>query len=107
MVIPDEGWPCLSPHREGVALSLKVIPNASNTQAGGLWQQKLRLRVQAPPVEGKANAAVIQWAARTFGIRKAGVELIRGEKGSEKLLLIRGMSLEAATAALNKAEGPS
>ncbi len=104
MVLPDEVWPCLRPHQAGVTLSLKVSPNASRTQAGGLWQDRLRLRVQAPPAEGKANAAILHWAARTFGVRRQSVELIQGEKGSEKLLLIQGLSLQAAIAAMNNVE---
>jgi hypothetical protein len=100
-------WSCLAAHPEGVTLSLKVSPNASRTQAGGLWQNRLRLRVQAPPVEGKANAAVIRWAADTFGVRTQDVELIQGMRGGEKVLLIRGVTPAAAGLALGAPDEPS
>jgi uncharacterized protein len=97
---PDTEWPCLAVHPDGVVLSLKVSPNASRTQARGIWQNRLRLRVQAPPVEGKANEAIRDWAARFFGVRRQDVSIARGERSSEKVLLIRGTSLISARAAL-------
>jgi uncharacterized protein len=104
---PRVDWSCLAAHPEGVTLSLKVSPNASRTQAGGLWLNRLRLRVQAPPVEGKANAAVVRWAADTFGVRTQDVELIQGSRGGEKVLLIRGITLAAAGSALAPPEEPT
>jgi len=104
MELPDEAWSCLGPHTEGVTLKLKVSPNASRTQPGGLWQDRLRLRVQAPPVEGKANAAIVQWAARTFGVRRRAIEILQGERGSEKVLLIGGLALKSAAETLQKIE---
>lgn len=103
---PDPEWPCLAAHPQGVTLSLKVSPNASRTQAGGLWQNRLRLRVQAPPVEGKANAAIARWAAGVFGVRVKDVELLQGERGGEKVLLIHGLTLPAAGAALSGGAEP-
>ena len=67
------GWACLKPHAEGAVLRLRVTPNASRTSAEGLRQDRLGLRVNAPPVEGKANRAVCKWAAKTFGIKESGV----------------------------------
>lgn len=104
---PGADWPCLAVHPEGVTLSLKVSPNASRTMAGGLWQNKLRLRVQAPPVEGKANAAVVRWAAATFGVRTQDVELIQGTRSGEKVVLIRGITEAEAKGALGSPEAAS
>ncbi len=84
-------WPCIAEYPEGVILSLKVSPNASKTEACGLWQDRLRLRVQAPPVEGKANEAIKKWAGKVFGIRAGSVEMLRGERGSMKQVLLRGI----------------
>jgi uncharacterized protein (TIGR00251 family) len=104
-------WPCLAPHPEGVMLSVKVSPNAQKTGPQGLWNEKLRVRVQAPPVDGQANKALRQWAAKFFGLRFPRVELLRGEKSHEKLLLLRGLTPETAAIALAQigggATGPS
>ncbi len=79
---------------EGIVLRLKVSPNASKTEVRGVWAHpdgaRLKLAVKAPPVEGKANAAILDWAARTFGLKANQVTLIAGEKGKSKTLLLRG-----------------
>lgn len=93
--------PFLASHPQGVTLSLKVSPNATKTRAQGLWQGKLRLRVQAPPVDGKANDAIRKWAASAFGLRRRAVTILSGDKSSEKLLLLEGADIEAVGAVLD------
>ena len=85
------GWACLQPHADGVILRVRVTPNAKRTQAGGLREDRLTIRLQAPPVEGRANQALCRWAARAFGLAKGRVRLLRGERGREKDLLLRGI----------------
>jgi uncharacterized protein (TIGR00251 family) len=87
-------WPCLAEHPEGVLLKLKVSPNASKNQIQGLWQDRLRVRIQAPPVEGKANAALRKWLSEIFDLRANDVVLLQGERGSIKSVLLRGLSVE-------------
>lgn len=91
---------CLSPHAQGCVLRLRVTPGARRTAPEGMLEGRLRLRVQAPPVEGKANQAAAAWAARTFGIRASAVSLIKGEKSRHKDLLLAGVSQESADAVL-------
>ena len=91
---PGGQWPFAAEHPEGVRLSLKVTPNARRTSVKGLWQGKLRLGVQAPPTEGKANLAVRKWAAQTFGTRIQRVEILRGDKSRDKEVLLRGLGLD-------------
>lgn len=95
-------WPCLAAHPEGVVLRLKISPNASKTQAQGLWQDRLRLRVQAPAVEGKANSALRRWLAKAFGVRSSSVQILKGEKGTQKLALIEGIQVPEAQAILDR-----
>lgn len=95
-------WPCLVCHPEGVILRLKVTPGASKTEPSGLWQDRLRLRVQAPPFEGKANEAVRDWVSALLGIRKGEVEIIRGAKASQKDVLLRGLALAIASDSLDR-----
>ena len=87
---------CLAETPEGVKLRLRVTPNASKTEVKGLMQGNLRLKIQAPPVEGKANAAVKKWAAGAFGLRPAQVEIMSGDRGRDKILLLRECSLSDA-----------
>ncbi|MEE9197021.1 MAG: DUF167 domain-containing protein, partial [bacterium] len=60
----------------------------------------LRVRVAAPPVNGKANQALIAFVAKTFGVAKDAVAIVRGERGRRKVLDVAGVSLEEARARL-------
>ncbi|WP_423454028.1 DUF167 domain-containing protein [Ottowia sp. VDI28] len=69
-------------------LSIHATPGAKRTEAAGAYSGALRVRLGAPPVDGKANAALIEWAAKAFGIPKARVELLHGAAGRQKVLSI-------------------
>jgi hypothetical protein len=56
---------------------------------------RLRVSVTAPPVDGKANAAVIEVVAEAFGVRRADVSIVRGETGRRKTVRIAGVGLAA------------
>jgi hypothetical protein len=99
---PGGAHACLNAHAQGVTLAVKVSPNAGRTAAKGLWNQRLRVRVQAPPVAGKANHALLKWVAQSFGLRDSQVSLLAGRSGAEKLLLLEGLRLEEAQAALDR-----
>lgn len=94
-------WACLKAHQDGVVLLVRVSPNAAKTTAEGLRQDRLSLRVKAPPVEGKANEAVCAWVGKAFGLRPSRVRLLRGDKSREKDLLLEGLPPEAAARTLD------
>ncbi len=54
----------------------------------------MRIRVEEPPVEGKANRAVIAFLAKVLGIRKNKIEIVAGERGLDKIISIDGMPAE-------------
>lgn len=72
-----------------VWLQVHVIPNARQTRAEGLHDQALRVRLLAPPVDGKANQALVQWVAAQLGIAKSQVAIVRGDTSKRKLLRIQ------------------
>ena len=78
-----------------------VVPRASRVSVGPMVGDRLRVAVTAPPVDGEANAAVIDAVAKAFGVRRAAVAIVRGERGRRKTLEIDGAS-EAALVALLK-----
>lgn len=98
-------WTCLRESSGMIELDLRVAPNAPRSQAEGLWNgpdgARLKLRIKAPPVEGKANEAVIAWAAGAFGLRQNQITLARGEKGRAKTLRLDGISLADASRILD------
>jgi uncharacterized protein len=71
-----------------VIVDVHVIPNASRTHADGEHDGALRVRLHAPPVDGKANLALTAWLADTLGIAKREVELIRGQTSKRKQLRV-------------------
>ena len=71
-----------------VIVDIHVIPNASCTQADDEHDGALRVRLHAPPVDGKANLALQTWLADALGIAKRDVELIRGQTSKRKQLRV-------------------
>lgn len=71
-----------------VIVDIHVIPNAAFTQADGMHDGSLRVRLHAPPVDGKANLALMAWLADTLGVAKRDVELVRGQTSKRKQLRV-------------------
>ena len=84
----NRGWACLSVHGDAVWLAVSVQPNAKRTAADGLHDDTLRVRLCAPPVDGKANQLLIEWLAGELGLPKRAVTLVRGATSRRKCLAI-------------------
>ena len=83
--------------KRGAALTIRVTPRARKTEFGNsLEDGTLRVRVSAPPVEGKANIALIKFMAKVLGVRKNRIEIVAGQKGLDKILSILDVSAEDA-----------
>ena len=78
-------WPpCLTARGDGIALQVSVMPNAKRTQADGLHDGALRVRLAAPPLEGRANAALVEWLADELGVPKRAVTVALGASSRRK-----------------------
>jgi uncharacterized protein (TIGR00251 family) len=75
-----------------LTFDIQVVPRASRTAVGPMVGERLRVAVTAPPVDGAANAAVIEALADVFGVRRAAVAIVRGERGRRKTVSIAGGS---------------
>jgi len=73
-----------------LTIDILVVPRASRTTVGPMVGDRLRVAVTAPPVDGEANAAVIDALAEAFGVRRAAVTIVRGERGRRKTIRIEG-----------------
>ena len=74
---------------DGVRLTLHVQPGARRTEVAGLHGDALKIRLAAPPVDGKANAHLQAFLAKVFGVAKSQVILESGELNRHKRLRIR------------------
>ena len=72
-------------------LEVHIIPNASRDEVSG-WTDggMLKVRIQAPPVEGAANKRLVRFLAKAVGVSKSKVRIVRGETSRVKLLEIDG-----------------
>lgn len=69
-------------------LSLHIQPAARKTEVAGAHGDALKIRLAAPPVDGKANAHLREFLATLFGVAKSRVTLLAGESGRDKRLRI-------------------
>ena len=76
-------------------LDVKVVPNASRDEVVGWLGDHLKVRVQAPPEAGRANARVLGLLAATLRIPESDIVLVRGGSSQRKTVEIRGLSMEA------------
>jgi uncharacterized protein (TIGR00251 family) len=74
-----------------VVLDIHVIPRASRTQPDGVYDGALKVRLHAPPVDGQANQALIDWLAHCLGIAKRDISLLRGTTARRKQLRVSAL----------------
>ena len=71
-----------------LVLTLHVQPGAKRTEVAGLHGGALKIRLAAPPVEGKANAALLRYLADAFAVPQRAVTLVHGETSRQKTVRI-------------------
>jgi uncharacterized protein (TIGR00251 family) len=76
-----------------VILKVRVIPNARKTEFAGYREGELLLRLNAPPVDGKANKAAMDFVSRYFGVSRSAVLLVGGERSRHKMFEIVGLEI--------------
>jgi hypothetical protein len=85
--LPDP-LPCLVARSEGALLHLAVVPGARRTEADGLHDGALKVRIAAAPVEGKANEVLLAWLAAALGLPRRALRLARGASARRKAVEI-------------------
>lgn len=82
-------------------LELRVQPRATSNQFSGLFGERLRVRLNAPPVDGRANAALVAFLSEAFSVPKSRIDIERGHGERNKRVRIRGgANIPPALAAL-------
>lgn len=73
-------------------MTVRVTPRSSRSEIGSAEGDVLRVKLQAPPVEGEANRALVDLFARTLGVPRSSIEIVAGQRSRQKTLAIRGLS---------------
>lgn len=85
-------------------LAVQVTPNARKTEVVGVITAgegaALKIKLQAQPVEGQANAMLVKWLAKTLGVARGAVVVTHGLTSRSKLVDIRGVTVDAVAAVL-------
>ncbi len=81
---------------KGIALRIYLQPRSAKNEIVGPYRDGMKVRVTAPPTEGKANEALIRFLAKELGVAPSSVEIIRGHRSREKILRI-GAPLDEQT----------
>ena len=85
---------------DGVTLRLHIQPGAKKTEVVGLHGEALKIRLAAPPVDGKANACLLAFIAERLEVAKSAVSLLSGDTSRAKRVHVSGVSDAEAKARL-------
>ena len=88
---------CLEADRDnGILVHIYVQPRAAKNAFAGIHDGAVKLRITAPPVDGKANALIIEILAKMFHVSKSAVTLASGQQSRRKRFRVAGISCDAA-----------
>jgi uncharacterized protein (TIGR00251 family) len=90
----------LSAAKDGVLVTVRVAPRAARSGIAGTRDDALLVRLNAPPVDGAANAALIDVIAEAMGVPRRAVSISAGERSRRKIVRVRGVSVAEARARL-------
>ena len=90
----------LSATTDGVLLRVRVSPRAKQDALSGLQGDALRVRLSAPPADGKANSALVSYLAAVLDVPARDITIVRGHTSRSKVLRISGLSADLASARL-------
>jgi uncharacterized protein (TIGR00251 family) len=88
-----------------ITFNVRVVPRASRTEAVGVYDGALRVRVAAPPVEGAANEELMRFVAKSLGVAAREVEIVGGHTSKSKRLRVRGAARASVEALARRARG--
>jgi uncharacterized protein (TIGR00251 family) len=82
-------------------LSIKVVPGASKTELAGWLDDTLKVRLAAPPEQGKANRALVRLLSETLGVPARSIRIVSGTASPRKLVEIDSLPLETVRGRLS------
>ena len=74
--------------------SVRVLPRSSKEEVAGFSEGTARIRLTAPPLENRANEALIRFLSKALGVHRRQVELVTGARGRNKIVRVQGITEE-------------
>lgn len=90
----------LTTNEAGICLAVKLLPRAAKNEIGPELGNELKIKVTAPPVDGAANLALVDFLAETLGCPRSAVQIVRGQASRHKTVAIAGIGVAEALAKL-------
>ena len=84
----------------GIYLDIRVVPRSSTNRIAELSDDALRVAITAPPVDGKANKALVRFLAGVLGVKRSQIEIVAGQSSRTKRLFVAGIHVPHALKAL-------
>jgi uncharacterized protein (TIGR00251 family) len=82
-----------------VRIAVQISPNAKKTEVIGVLDDALKLKLQAPPIEGKANEALVKFLAAALSVSRSAVTITHGQTSKRKLIEVKSAVLTVAQVA--------
>ncbi|MCX7634625.1 MAG: DUF167 domain-containing protein [Syntrophales bacterium] len=89
---------------QGVTFLIKVLPRSSRTELVGVHGDAVKIRVQAPPVEGRANEELVKLLARRLGVKTSCVSIVSGLSSALKTVRVSGLDAVALQRRLSETD---
>ncbi len=86
----------LHPQGDAVLIDVLVSPRASRTRVMGVHEDRLKIQLTAPPVDNKANAALVRFVAEALAVSRAQVEIVGGPSSRRKTVRVLGVTAQRA-----------
>jgi uncharacterized protein len=77
-----------------LVFTVRVVPRASKSEIVGDYDGALKVRIASPPVDGAANAELVKFLSKTFGVSRSAVEILSGQSARTKQVKISGVNLQ-------------
>ncbi|MGH7850009.1 MAG: DUF167 domain-containing protein [Thermodesulfobacteriota bacterium] len=88
--------------RPPLTITVQVQPRSSHDEIVGIHEGRLKIRISAPPVDGKANERLTEVIAKAFGVSKSSVEIVKGHHSRVKTITISGIGRDEYDTLISK-----
>lgn len=78
----------------GVTITLTIQANAHKSEIVGVYNDTLKIKIKAPPVDGKANKEIVSFLSETLKIAQKNIEILKGDKNKNKIVFLLGETFE-------------